>query len=317
MNRGIARRTIFETRSDMERFLELLAQASQRGEIEVHAYALLTTHYHLLVRSPIGALSAAMQRVQTAYSRAFNRGRRRDGPLVRGRFASKEIRSRLYRRTVVRYIDRNPVAAGIVRRAADYPYGSARLYAGGSSEGAPWLHRAWVEGEVCERLQLSLFDPHRYHEAFACIPAELARLVERRLHAKPTADPIEDLVRAAPRRVLGWMRRKAALADGTRPGLPVLTPEAVEAAIQADSTEWGPEWSLGRRSGWKILQVGLARQLCGLGLEEIGVRVGLGQSAISSINALHARLLEEDSEYARRAGRVASRALRMWEEGEK
>ncbi len=56
MNRGIARRTFFETKEDMGVFLEQLGTVPDRGELEVHAFALMTTHYHLLVRSPIGQL---------------------------------------------------------------------------------------------------------------------------------------------------------------------------------------------------------------------------------------------------------------------
>ncbi len=89
----------------------------------------MTTHYHLLVRSPIGQLGYAMQRVQTEYSRWFNRGRRRDESLVRGRYTSKKVDSHGYRCTLVKYIDRNPVSAGLVSNARDYPYGSARSYA--------------------------------------------------------------------------------------------------------------------------------------------------------------------------------------------
>ena len=114
----------------------------------------MTTHYHLLVRSPLGKVGVAMQRVQTEYSRAFNRGRKRDGPLVRGRYASKEVDSHSYRCAVVSYIDRNPVSAGLVPRAVDYPHGSARHYIRQISEGIEWHDRTWVEREVCERLQL-------------------------------------------------------------------------------------------------------------------------------------------------------------------
>ena len=86
MNRGIARRTLFESSADIRYFLAQVAWAVHRGEIEVHAYSILTTHYHLLLRSLTGQLGRVMQQVQTKYSRRFNRGRHRDGSLVRGRF---------------------------------------------------------------------------------------------------------------------------------------------------------------------------------------------------------------------------------------
>lgn len=56
-NRAIARRTMFERHEDFRCFLLQLACAVRRGDLEVHAYALMGTHYHLLVRSPEGRLA--------------------------------------------------------------------------------------------------------------------------------------------------------------------------------------------------------------------------------------------------------------------
>ena len=114
-NRGIARQTLFEGESDIRFFLAQLARAVRRGEVELHAFAILTTHYHLLVRTPDGGLGRAMQRVQTAYSRRFNRTRRRDGPLVRSRYGSRHVDTLEYRQVLVSYIDANPVVAGLCR----------------------------------------------------------------------------------------------------------------------------------------------------------------------------------------------------------
>ena len=62
MNRAISRRTAFETREDIRRFLALIACAVREGRIEVHAYSILSTHFHLLVRSLDGRLSETMRR---------------------------------------------------------------------------------------------------------------------------------------------------------------------------------------------------------------------------------------------------------------
>lgn len=101
MNRGIARRTLFDHRRDMEVFQGQLRDAVERGELEVHSYCLMGTHDHMLVRSLEGRLATAMQRVQTESSRWFNRSRRRDGTPVRGRYRSRRIESLSYRRAVV------------------------------------------------------------------------------------------------------------------------------------------------------------------------------------------------------------------------
>ena len=129
VNRGIARRPLFEDRADIRYFLSRIAKEVRRGRIELHSWCVMTTHFHLLVRSPCGELSEALRRSQNEYSRFFNRRHRRDGSLVRGRFLSKPVQSLAYRRALVRYIDANPVKARMVDRADGYPHGSASTMA--------------------------------------------------------------------------------------------------------------------------------------------------------------------------------------------
>jgi len=86
--RGIERRTIFEDRRDHEHFLELLAELPERYGVEIHAYALMGNHYHLLIRTPGANASAAMQWVNVSYSLWFNRRRGRVGHVFQGRFGS-------------------------------------------------------------------------------------------------------------------------------------------------------------------------------------------------------------------------------------
>ena len=114
MNRGVARRTVFEGERDAGEFLGLVVQLREAGLMEVHSYCLMATHFHLLVRSPTGELARAMKLLQNGYSRWFNRARKRDGPLWRGRFLSRLVDSDEYWDLLVRYIDHNPVQAQIV-----------------------------------------------------------------------------------------------------------------------------------------------------------------------------------------------------------
>ena len=301
----------------MDVFLKQIAKASERGDLEVHAFALLTTHYHMLVRSPVGRLAHAMQRVQTEYSRWFNRGRKRDGPLVRGRYAAKQVDSLTYRRAVVRYIDRNPVSAGLATRAADYPHGSARYYTQGGTTGLGLLERGWVEEEVCRAMRISTYEPTKYHQVFGDLPNNLARVVEARFHSRMTEGQLETLLCAAPSIALAWMRRKAQLADGTDPGLPVLAWNSIHAAMTILAIETLPSWRIGRRSAWQVIKVGLARQFCGLGFEEIGTHVGLGPTAAGNLARLHNRLVQSNDKFAQLSGAAASRALGAWKSGVK
>ncbi len=128
-NRGGSKRTMFENKRDLRVFLAYLAKEVRAGRIEVHAFCVMLNHFHLLVRSPNGQLSEAMANVQRAYSRWFNRSRKRDGPLVRGRFKSKAVRDMTYRCNVVTYIHDNPVHAKVVANQKDFLGSSAWYWA--------------------------------------------------------------------------------------------------------------------------------------------------------------------------------------------
>ena len=304
MNRGVAKRTLFEGEHDVRFFQSRLASAVRRGQIEVHAWSILTTHFHLLVRSPVGELSAAMRRIQNDYSRRFNRTRRRDGPLVRGRFRSKPVGSLSYRRILVRYIDANAIRAKLALRAVEYRHGSARWFARAS--GPPWHERGWVEEEVCRVAGIETYEPAAFEEAFPREQqGEIAYVVERRLSPKSLATPGADLLETASSDTMAWMQRKARLADGTSPGLAVAAPQSVLTAVaelaEAAPGDWRVKATRQARDPWSLLRIGLLRDLTGATWQEIGRSVQLSASRVASLGRQHARLLVEDREYAERA----------------
>ena len=313
MNRGIAKRTVFETRSDVRYFLSRIAWAVRRGEIEVHAFVVMTTHFHLLARSPAGKMSEALRRIQNEYVRRFNRIRNRDGGLFRGRFRSKPVDSLVHRRFLVRYIDANPVTAGIAQVAHLYPYGSARAYT--LEAGPVWLERSWVESVSSATIQSKGYEPRSYALAFGKpLPAGIARLVELRIAGgRWEADPLDDLVRATPKEVLDWMRRKARLADGTRPGVVVCDPASITLAIERVRLTGGC-WSIQPGSklldGWLHVHAALLRDMGGLSDREIARRIGCGEGHVSRLRARHRALIGED-DYGRRTFAVASEALQL------
>ncbi len=312
MNRGIAKRTLFENEHDIRTFLARLALAVRARQLEVHAFCLLTTHFHLLVRSPEAQLSQALQFIQNSYSRWFNRTRRRDGPLYRARFRSKRVDSLEYRLQLVRYIDSNPVEAGLAASPAEYPHGSARCYA--QDEGPIWLTREWIEAEVRRGARATEFRPQDYELSFGgSVPDGVRRLIERRIERQCAgSDPLDDLIGMAPERVLAWMRRKAELADGTEVGLPVCDAEVVGELVAAARVRHG-EWRLdgrGRRSDvWSLIEVALLRELCGTTLAETGERMGITLNGAALRHARHKRELLVNEEYARGASELAAEAL--------
>ncbi len=89
MNRGLSHEDIYFTREDRYLFLALLADISERFHIQIHAYCLMSNHYHLLVHTPLPNLQRAMGHLGSVDTQRFNRLHDRDGPLFTERYKSK------------------------------------------------------------------------------------------------------------------------------------------------------------------------------------------------------------------------------------
>jgi len=127
VQRGNNRTPTFVAVGDYLVYLQLLAAAATHAGCAVHAYALMGNHVHLLL-TPDGpwSASALLHRVGSRYVRYFNDRHERTGTLWEGRFRSCVVDSEAYALRCYRYIERNPVRAGIVADAADYPWSSYR-----------------------------------------------------------------------------------------------------------------------------------------------------------------------------------------------
>lgn len=132
MNRGAAHQDVFADDSDRKLFLNLWSRASARFDIEIVSYCLMGNHFHFLVISTTGQLSRALQFVSQTYTQRFNARHGRDGALFRGRFHSVLVDSDVYFERVGRYIELNPVAAGLVPLIDldRYAWSSFQYYAG-------------------------------------------------------------------------------------------------------------------------------------------------------------------------------------------
>ena len=114
MARGIERRSIFKNDNDRERFLERLGLLSEKTCTPVYAFALIPNHFHILLRSGKGGLSAFMRRLLTGYATSYNKRHRRAGHLFQNRYTSVVCKEDPYFMELIRYIHLNPVRARIV-----------------------------------------------------------------------------------------------------------------------------------------------------------------------------------------------------------
>lgn len=133
--RGNNRCATYQDASDYEVFLWFLRFAIQRYDLRVHAYALMSNHFHLMV-TPGSAqtLARAIQSLGRRYVRYFNDRYKRTGTLWEGRFRSAVITEDRYWLTCMRYVEMNPVRAGLVTTPEAYRWSSYGTHAHGARD---------------------------------------------------------------------------------------------------------------------------------------------------------------------------------------
>ena len=147
MNRGRGRQKVFRGDAYYSAFLETVSEACERFGLEVHAYCLMGNHYHLLVKTPYANLQRAMRHIGSVYTQRYNRIKKTDGPLFRGRYKAIIVDSDAYLLHLSKYIHTNPVAARRVAELEDYPWSSYPAYIG-QAPIPNWLFTSEVYGQL-------------------------------------------------------------------------------------------------------------------------------------------------------------------------
>jgi putative transposase len=137
-HRGNNRMAIFSEQTDCDVFLNILAAAAEWHDVSVHAFVIMTTHFHLIATpNTETALPAAMKQVGERYVRYFNRKYRRTGTMWEGRYRAKHLTDERHWLTCLRYVEQNPVRARMVATADAYPWSSYGVHGLGRS--VDWL----------------------------------------------------------------------------------------------------------------------------------------------------------------------------------
>ena len=130
MARGNRREAIFQDDDDRRYFLHTLSQACERTGWRVHAWVLMSNHYHLLIQTPEANLVAGMQWLQNTYTRRFNLRHQFWGRLFGDRYKAMPVEGGgYYYETLLDYIHLNPVRARLLKPSSgqsvlDYPWSS-------------------------------------------------------------------------------------------------------------------------------------------------------------------------------------------------
>lgn len=114
MLRGINKQNIFEDSEDRYKLLDILLRFKKQDKFNVYGYCLMSNHVHILIKEVEDPISVAIKRISSSYVLWFNKKYARTGHLFQERFKSEPVENEGYFITVLRYIHRNPINAGIV-----------------------------------------------------------------------------------------------------------------------------------------------------------------------------------------------------------
>jgi putative transposase len=155
MSRGVGGMATFQDDIDRARFLDGIGALVETGVLIVHAFCLMTNHFHLLCETPLGKLGRWMQMLLSRFSRDFNRHHSRIGHLWQARYKAILVEPGEHFLDCSRYIHLNPVRAAMVRCAEEHVWSSYRNHLRLDSV---------VEWVSCERLQAEAGGLHQYRK---------------------------------------------------------------------------------------------------------------------------------------------------------
>lgn len=152
MSRGDRREDIVQGTADRELWVTTLGQASAKCDWQVHAYCLMSNHFHLVVETPLGNLVSGMKWLLGTYTIRFNARHRLSGHLFAGRYKSLLVddKDSSYLRVACDYVHLNPVRAGLLKpkqSLRDYVWSSYPAYLCSRAKRPVWLRIDRLLGE--------------------------------------------------------------------------------------------------------------------------------------------------------------------------
>jgi putative transposase len=154
--RGIDRQAVFFQKQDYTLYRQALREAAKVSRCQVHAYVLMTNHVHLLVTPEQDrSLPLMMQAMGRNYVQRLNARYQRTGTLWEGRYKASLVQTGYYLLACQRYIELNPVRAGMVAAPGEYPYSSYGHHALGKEDPLITSHASYLglHAELSARLQ--------------------------------------------------------------------------------------------------------------------------------------------------------------------
>ena len=147
MSHGIDSLKLFESDEDCHSFLTLLEQYLTKYDCRCYGFALMGTHYHLILRPSGDNFSIMMRNLNNAFARYINKTRKRKGYVFRDRFKSIPTRDQNYLMQLLLYVHTNPLRANLVNsidQLSQYPWTSHQAYLEQGSSSYQWLNTQYI-----------------------------------------------------------------------------------------------------------------------------------------------------------------------------
>ena len=226
-SRGDRRESIFEDDADRRALLAVVALGLTRFDAQMLAYCLMGNHYHFVLHTRAANLSQLMRHINGVYTQSFNRRHAKVGHLFQGRFKAIVIDRDAYLLEVCRYVELNPVRAGMVDAPQAWPWSSYRAHVGEAA--APeWLDTGGLYGDLLGHVANTAGDTRRAARRYAQLVAAgrdvrlwdsglnkqiylgdddfVARMQSQVAHSGMTSKDVPKAQRSAPRDLTHWLR---------------------------------------------------------------------------------------------------------------
>ena len=277
--RGNEKKDIYKNDRDRKKFLEYLESATERYGARIHAYCLMSNHYHLLLETPDGNLSEIMRHINGAYTTYYNVKRGRSGHLLQGRYRAVLVEADEYAEELSHYIHLNPVKAGLVEKPEDYNWSSCKDYFG-MRPSVGWLHQDFILSFFGEKEKTAR---KRYREFCEKSPGQQIKnplenvICSTFLGSQAFIDAIKE-------QHLGGKKE-----DRNLPALnKIISRPSIEAIQEAVRSEFSEAPDI------KQVSLYLCHNYSGRRLKEIGEYFNLGESGVSQASGRMRKRLEAD-----------------------
>jgi len=145
-SRGDRREDIYLSDADRVAWLQVLQSVCERFNWRCHGWCQMTNHYHLVVETVEGNLAQGMRQLNGVYTQHVNRSYQRVGHVFQGRYKAVMVEKECHLLELARYVVLNPVRAGMVGEAGQWPWSSYAAFVG-DALAPPWLEVDWLLGQ--------------------------------------------------------------------------------------------------------------------------------------------------------------------------